>query len=1294
MYPFCSELLQYSHSFLLDGIRISPELLKIFLDRLVLTERQAGVINSHTNPRDQNDAFLYYIKRCPTELKPYLLLKSVLETSYPRLAQALKDGARKPDFRQRLCKQLRRKICHRCLVLRYTDCSELLEELHRNQVIEADVLLQCQSWKYLPEEWQVERLLKLLSAKACKNVSVIRDCISHVLSVRSPILAETISQMHPGDIWHCNCTDTRSYEVSTMAYAVMKAPKVDSLRPGKVLPGDKVHSLTKIGVNMLMLQHHSRWHQMQLYMHHLIRNRSSDLNVLALLTALKVAGLHQNGQNEACMEMIPSFEKDVRGATNATMLRFYFTAVKVSVYRSMGLFDEAQGVIHGALQGAELLHGNPALAPLQEAYAVNILHKVEFGLSKQGISGVLWMNDADESNNNNNVSPTNIAFPSYEAIDEALRNLQGSYEVYRQLAASFHSELSFGFHVFGLGTLILSLFTRLGTCMAGWFIHPGGVKPADLGDVEQIIRLIRQYFPSIPRTFQGSFLLAESDYNLRLAEMQFSRHLPRVQQHLVVAKEKAEEAQTVSKMAALPEKWIFKYAQRRIDFIDKKYSLSWLGMLQEIGHGPARGRDGAVCKEMNVSYFQNDKEVVKCSYCHSCAGRRGLQSDTSIVKLPSRDREGRSSANLLVPVSSLVDSHITPSDVQINPSGFPFGTNHIPHAVPKRTCDHKDHPGSNETQSTGTNSSIHEQLDSIPFLSSPDRSELQETDSSCISMEQQDLITGLPTRLSAWKGSRDNSRYVQDKRGLAHGREDSRCAQGTEDITQSYEREDSGGHARDREDTRHALDREATRHAQNRQGTRGHAQDRKDTGGHAQDREDTRKHAPDSEDFRAQVQGRGYTSGNAQDREDTKHAQDREYTRRYTDDARNMCTYEHSPEASSQLVFQTVNPGTSGHVNAGHESVRSMELRSTLQLAESAVVGCRYEGYHAANDNDGQQRFLVTAENVEIHAPTAEKEKVKRGETSPANSQTAKYVSNKQLPDWPAATKCADASHGSQDSCLAAHGESSGISLHLANDAVGQLCNYMESMPYLASPDHFSLPQTPADSLSNVTGTSPRRSYHDKEKLPPRNARRPSPCYQDIGLQAQMNANHTGAVSDDRMSGSSNSISISLHSEHSELLSDTGSIPYLASPHRSELQPTTSSHSQAVSGRAQTGINGSDVAIASGNHSVASLYEMQLDFSETYASSTNQSNTSDDGLMALDLPEAIPSPRATQHERRVEDEHHGCPQVISDTPEREEVERMNVNSTDAVNDPTVAEQGAESDVDKLVMGYGFSPESI
>ncbi len=1289
MHPFCSELLQYSHSLLLDGINISPELLKIFLERLVLTERQAEVISSHTNPRDRTDAFLYYIKRCPTELNPYLLLKSFLETSCPLLDQALKDGARKPDFRQRLCKQLRTETCHRCLILRYTDCIELLEELHKNRVIEAEVFSQCQSWIYLPEEWQVERLLEILAIQACKKISLIRDCISRVLSGRSPSLAETISKMDPGDMFHCRCMATQA---SRAPYALMKAPAVDSLRPGTVLPGDKVHSLTKIVVNMLTLQHHSRWHQIQLYTHHLIRNWGSDVNVMALLTALKVAVLHHTGQNKACMDIIPSFQKDVRGATNSTLLRLYFTTVKVSVYRSMGLFDEARGVVHGALQAAQLLHGNPALAPLQEAYAVNILHKVEFGLSKQGNIGVLWINDVDGSNDND-VSPPNIAFPSYEAIDEALHNLQGAYEVYRQLAASFPPELSFGFHLFGLGSLILSLFTRLGTCMAGWFVHPGGVKPTDLGDIEQIILLIRQYFPRIPRPSQGSFLLAESDYNLRLAEMQFSRHLPGVEQHLAAAKEKAEEAQTISKMADLPEERIFKYAQRRIDVIDKKYSLSWLGMLQEVDHGSGRGRDDAFCKKMNLSYIQNDKELMECSYRDSNAGRRGLHCDTNIVKLPSRDPEGRSLANLFVPVSS-VDSHVTPSNVQINPSGFASGTSHIPHADSKRNCDHKDHPGSNETQSTSTNNSIHEQLDSIPFLSSPDRSELQETDSSCISMEQQDLITGLPTRLSAWKGSRDNSRYVQDKRGLAHGREDSRCAQGTEDITQSYEREDSGGHARDREDTRHALDREATRHAQNRQGTRGHAQDRKDTGGHAQDREDTRKHAPDSEDFRAQVQGRGYTSGNAQDREDTKHAQDREYTRRYTDDARNMCTYEHSPEASSQLVFQTVNPGTSGHVNAGHESVRSMELRSTLQLAESAVVGCRYEGYHAANDNDGQQRFLVTAENVEIHAPTAEKEKVKRGETSPANSQTAKYVSNKQLPDWPAATKCADASHGSQDSCLAAHGESSGISLHLANDAVGQLCNYMESMPYLASPDHFSLPQTPADSLSNVTGTSPRRSYHDKEKLPPRNARRPSPCYQDIGLQAQMNANHTGAVSDDRMSGSSNSISISLHSEHSELLSDTGSIPYLASPHRSELQSTTSSHLQAVSGRAQTGINGSDVAIASGNHSVASLYEMQLDFSETYASSTNQSNTSDDGLMALDLPEAIPSPRAIQHERTIESEHHGSPDVISDTPEREEVEGINVNSTDAVNDPTVAEQGAEGVVDKLVMDYGFSPESI
>ncbi len=619
----------------------------------------------------------------------------------------------------------------------------------------------------------MERVLELLATQACKNLSVVRDCISRVLSVRSPSLAENISQMDPGDVCHCRCMATQSHEASRAAsYAVMKAPVVDSLRPGAALPGDKVHSLTKIVVNMLMLQHHSRWHHVQLYTHHLIQNRGDDVNVMALLTALKVAGLHQNGQNEACMDMIPSFEKDVRGATNATLLRLYFTTVKVVVYRSMGLFDEARGVAHGALQTAQILYGNPALAPLQEAYAVHILHKID--LSKQGNSRVPWINTVERDD----ASPTSFAFPSYEAMDEALHNLQGAYEVYRQLAASFPPELSFGFHLFGIGSLILSIFTRLGTCMAGWFVHPGGVKPTDIGDIEQMIQMIRQYCPKIPMPDQGCFLLAESDYHLRLAEIQFSSHLPGVEDNLAIAKEKAMEAQIVSKMAGLPDKKIFKYAQRRIDVIDKKYSLSWLGMLQEVGEGCSRGRGSAHCEETNDWHFQTGRELAICPYhLYNTGWFKDTPRDMNRAKLSSRDPKMISSANLSLSMSA-TGSPVTAGDVQINPSGLrgrESATNQAPHGdsmTLMMTCNHKDHPGSVESQSADTNNSGQQQLDSIPFLPSPDRSELQHNSggSSC-SSEKLYLMTGLSTRFSAWevsKGSRGHTRGKEHTAGHTH----------------------------------------------------------------------------------------------------------------------------------------------------------------------------------------------------------------------------------------------------------------------------------------------------------------------------------------------------------------------------------------------------------------------------------------------------------------------------------------------------------------------------------------------
>ncbi len=322
----------------------------------------------------------------------------------------------------------------------------------------------------------------------------------------------------------------------------------------------------------------------------------------------------------------------------------------------------------------------------------------------------------------------------------------------------------------------------------------------------------------------------------------------------------------------------------------------------------------------------------------------------------------------------------------------------------------------------------------------------------------------------------------------------------------------------------------------------------------------------------------------------------------------------------------------------------------------------------------------AAAEIVEIQAPRALKEKVET-ESSLENPQEEKYAKNEEPSDCLGATKPDDkTSHGCQEFDSAPYGESPGISLHPGNDGVARLCDYMDSMPNLAGPDHSVFQPTYVSRSSD--------NYRDQQRVP--DARIQHLSYIDMNLQAQINPNPQGTASGDHISGSSTSPRISLHSEHSGSLPDTGSIPYLASPHRSELQPTTSSRLEETGGGVHTGGNTTEGVAASGDQSAVSIYEMQLEFSEVHTSSTNQSNTP-----AELLREATASPRMMRYERSTDDEHLGSPSATRETPECEEAEGNPLNSTAA--EPSVAEHETENNADspaELAMDYVLSLESI
>ncbi len=170
------------------------------------------------------------------------------------------------------------------------------------------------------------------------------------------------------------------------------------------------------------------------------------------------------------------------------------------------------------------------------------------------------------------------------------------------------------------------------------------------------------------------------------------------------------------------------------------------------------------------------------------------------------------------------------------------------------------------------------------------------------------------------------------------------------------------------------------------------------------------------------------------------------------------------------------------------------------------------------------------------------------------------FANNNQSSDWPAETNFAGFSHGCGDFCLSTHVESPGISLHPGNDAVGQLCDNMYSMPFLVSPDHSPLHQTPSD--SHNTYISPRRNYREKHKEPPGKARRPLPSYQEIVGKHKwiltIKVVFLAIICQDLVTAPVLTYIVST------IIRYTGSICYLASHNRSKLQPARSNHPEEV----------------------------------------------------------------------------------------------------------------------------------
>ncbi len=388
MHPFWEELLRYLHVSLLAELNLTIDTLHVFIQNGILTKAQMLEICSHPHTDERNDAFLYYFMRCPPDKSLYPLLLQ----AHPKIKHDVRNSIKNPSLRYRLRQALRVTTCPRCTILKYTRCESLVEELRDIRLLEQRTIRNYQQRTHLPDEWQINLLFKELFADQTmstpENMEKVKQCLVRVLSPRSPQLARNVASMNPFLLLSCYCGDAEK----SGDHDILKRPgstrndALGVLSPDGTTLGSRAKSLIKILIDLWSLHHHNHWHHLRLFMECLCQENHQDPDIQTLLTVHRAQVLYYRGKNEEALAQLSSFEAEVKGATEKTLLRVYYDTVRAALYRRLGWFEQACAAVQEALHAIHMLiRSNPAYALLQAAYAVHhihILHRSHFAATK------------------------------------------------------------------------------------------------------------------------------------------------------------------------------------------------------------------------------------------------------------------------------------------------------------------------------------------------------------------------------------------------------------------------------------------------------------------------------------------------------------------------------------------------------------------------------------------------------------------------------------------------------------------------------------------------------------------------------------------------------------------------------------------------------------------------------------------------------------------------------------------------------------------------------------------------
>ena len=734
MHPFYRELLNYIHGSLLTELKLTDDNLEVCMREGVLTKDEVQRIRSHELSSQRNDAFLCYLKRCPPELDPYLLLVRL----YPFIKRAVGDAVKDPALRYRLRQVLRGKTCYRCTMLRYVSCESLLKELCVHGLVKKGVVIRSREWMHLSEADQLDNLFNELceDEKSYRMLEIVKGCIIRVLSPRSPKLARYFGTMDPDDMQRCNSTHREGIkDLWLNPYTgSASAERPDAFRPPQPSFGGTRTRLLKLLVRYWLLSSNNRQHLLNRYIKHLQHlNSNSRPDISAMLTLLPYFSPRCHAKQ--AMEQLPLFESIVHGAIESTLLRYYAGIVKGKVFNRMARSEDGIAVLYGTLQEALALNQNPALAPLHETYAMVFLHKTVRNVTPQSTA----KKGKDFVMPNDTKTPYGVGLPSTEAMEAALRCLRVAYEIFQQIkvASGSSCELRYGFEVFGVGTLLRYIFTRLGVCVAGAFVHPAGMPECHRIEVEELLRIATSKFPDLPWAEQATMRLAESDYHMRMAENAFSARHPGVKEHIAVARAKAMDAQTLSRLAGLPDDGVYTFAQRRIDLL-RGLETHWFGMPSTagviaatvVGERVSRTQQKLPCENSCVIEVDDNDDTLQgtrdkpllarpltrvsgnecltdtCVRQHVCGSRQAYQSKAS-----PRHLEHLADKRLALPVKCTETELNLSRSVQRCPE-----TQHM-----------NQYQEADDSSVTGLNLRSDSSLSSIPSLSTPNRSLLYPT---------------------------------------------------------------------------------------------------------------------------------------------------------------------------------------------------------------------------------------------------------------------------------------------------------------------------------------------------------------------------------------------------------------------------------------------------------------------------------------------------------------------------------------------------------------------------------------